>query len=106
MFGSQASDSDQVYVLSLPSFRWFHANYTSAHSRAGHTCHITNSQIIMIGGEDPAHWDESDSKTLADPWLQGIGVFDIKSLRFKNSYQAKANAYETPDFIKKYYSTA
>ncbi|MCJ1268773.1 hypothetical protein MMC22_008661 [Lobaria immixta] len=110
--GSQAANSDQVYILSLPSFRWFRANYTSAHSRGGHTCHIKNSQMIMIGGQDPTHsvnWlgDADGPKDLfADPWLQGIGVFDMKALRFQDSYQAKARAYETPDFIKTYYSTA
>ena len=60
----------------------------------------------MIGGQNPAYWNLLDNEKFADPWLQGIGVFDIKSLRFKDSYQAKANAYETPDFIKQYYRTA
>ncbi|MCJ1461497.1 hypothetical protein MMC07_000094 [Pseudocyphellaria aurata] len=106
VFGPLSSNSDQVYVLSLPSFRWFRANYTSASSRAGHTCHITNNQLIMIGGGDPTHWDADDFNASADPWASGIGVFDLKALRFKDSYQAKANAYETPDFIRKHYDTA
>ena len=112
MLGSQAINSDQVYILSLPSFRWFRANYTSAHSRGGHTCHATDSgQIVMIGGQDPFYartfFSDGDSTTPqqpADPWNQGIGVFDITTLSFKNSYQAKAKAYETPDVIKKYYN--
>ena len=110
VLGLQASNSDQVYILSLPSFRWFRANYTSAHSRGGHTCHIKNSQMIMIGGQDPTYsqsWlgDVDSQHSPADPWLQGIGVFDMNALRFKDSYQAKAGAYETPDFIKSYYRT-
>ena len=107
VFGSQASNSDQVYILSLPSFRWFRANYTSAYSRGGHTCHVTKSQMIMIGGEDPTHCSRflGDGDAIdapADPWLQGIGVFDMNALRFKDSYQADARAYETSDVIKNY----
>ncbi|MCJ1426962.1 hypothetical protein MMC29_004865 [Sticta canariensis] len=101
-YDAQAPTSSQIYILSIPSFRWFQANYTSTDSRAGHTCHIKNNQIIMIGGQNPAYWNKLNE----DPWLQGIGVFDMKSLRFKDSYQAKADAYETPDFIKQYYRTA
>ena len=97
VLGSQATNSDQVYVLSLPSFRWFRANYTAAHSRGGHTCHIKNSQMIMIGGQDPTscvNWlgDVDGQQLPAEPWLQGIGVFDMNALRFQDSYQAKARA--------------
>ncbi|MCJ1427876.1 hypothetical protein MMC29_005782 [Sticta canariensis] len=106
VFNAPAPNSDQVYILSIPLFRWFKANNTSIDSRAGHTCHIKNNQIIMIGGQNPIYKDQDDNEKSADPWLQGIGVFDIKSLRFKDSYQAKANAYETPDFIKQYYRIA
>ncbi|MCJ1424672.1 hypothetical protein MMC29_002560, partial [Sticta canariensis] len=105
VFDAPASNSDQVYILSIPSFRWFQANYTSTDSRAGHTCHIKNSQIIMIGGQNPTYWNQPEKEKSADRWLQGIGVFDIKSLRFKDSYQAKATAYRTPDFIKQYHRT-
>ncbi|MCJ1268935.1 hypothetical protein MMC22_008823 [Lobaria immixta] len=110
VFGSQASHSDQVYILSLPSFRWFRANYTSAYSRSGHTCHVTNSQMIMIGGQDPTYCsqfqgDGDATQAPADPWLKGIGVFDMNALRFKDSYQADARAYETSDVIKNYYTT-
>lgn len=110
VLGSQATNSDQVYILSLPSFRWFRANYAPTYSRGGHTCHATNSsQIVMIGGQDPTHCskflgDGDSTQAPADPWSQGIGVFDMTTLRFKDSYQAKAKAYETPDVIKKYYS--
>lgn len=107
MFDGSAPNSDQVYILSIPSFRWFKANYTSTDSRAGHTCHIKNNQIIMIGGQNPSYKNQfNDNPNSVDPWLQGIGVFDTKSLRFKDSYQANADAYETPEVIKQYYETA
>ncbi|MCJ1464227.1 hypothetical protein MMC07_002840 [Pseudocyphellaria aurata] len=104
--GSQAANSDHIYVLSLPSFQWFRASIVSAYSRADHTCHISKNQMILIGGVNPSHWSEDDIDAPAEPWCQAIGVFDLASWRYKDSHEAKANAYETPEFITKYYSTA
>ena len=96
----QASNSDQMYILSLPSFRWFLGANTSIDSRSFHTCHATNSsQMIMIGGTDPTYLKKKD------PWPQGIGVFDMTALKFKDSYEAKAGPYKTPDVVKRYYNT-
>ncbi|MCJ1468625.1 hypothetical protein MMC07_007254 [Pseudocyphellaria aurata] len=106
VYGSLAPNSDQIYVLSLPSFRWFRASNASAYSRSAHTCHISNNQMILIGGINPSYWDENDATVPAEPWRQAIGVIDLGSWRYKDSYQAKANAYKTPDFITEYYSTA
>lgn len=48
---------DEVFILSLPAFRWFRANYTSVYPRFGHTCHSTqNGQMVAIGGLDGSHW--------------------------------------------------
>ena len=108
--GPQSTNSDQVYILSLPSFHWFRADYPSTHSRGGHTCHATNfNQMIMIGGSDPSTClgflgDGDAHNSLPDPWTHAIGVFDMTALKFKDSYQAGAPAYETPDIIKKHYS--
>lgn len=63
--------------------------------------------MIMTGGLDPSHFHEflGDSDNLPpDPWPQGIGVFDMTALKFKDLYQANASAYETPEMIKKYHS--
>lgn len=108
IYGPETANSDQVYILSLPSFQRFRASYTPVNSRGGHTCQATNSsQMIMIGGLDPKYSRKSlgdnDSDPL-DPWSQGIGVFDMTALKFKDSYQANVGAYKTPDIIKKYHS--
>ena len=96
-----------MYILSLPSFRWFQANYTPTFPRALHRCEATNSnQMILIGGLDPTYsvriLGDSPQK---DPWPQGIGVFDMTALEFKTSYQANAGPYKTPDVIRKFYNT-
>lgn len=56
--------------------------------------------MIMIGGMNPLH-DVGDQPQ--DPWDQGIAVFDMTALEFKDSYQSKAGAYEPPYAIRQYY---
>lgn len=94
---------DELFILSLPAFRWFRANYSSSSfPRRSHTCHATNTtnQMIMVGGE--GH-DENDMRS-ADPTNHGIAVFDMTKLEFKTSYQANAPAYEPPEMLQSYYS--
>ena len=94
--------ADQVYVLTLPGFRWFRANYTSVSPRAQHTCHAaTSSQMIIIGGFNPVtvlSWDNT-----TDPWTQQIGIFDMTALQWKDAYQSNANPYKSPDIVKDFY---
>lgn len=99
VLGPDGEKSDEVYVLSLPAFRWFRANYTSASPRLAHTCHATKTrQMVMIGGENPLH-------STQDPWDQGIAVFDMTALKFKDSYQSSADPYEPPYAIQQYYNS-
>ena len=104
--GSKTVKSGQVYILSLPSFRWFLANNITTHPRAAHTCHATNSnQMVIIGGMDPTYsLDGLSDNHEKDPWTNGIGVFDMTAFRFKDSYQANAERYKTPEIIKIFYS--
>lgn len=108
--GSGNTGSDQVYILSLPAFRWFRAIYSSAYPRAYHTCHAArDSQMIIIGGLNPTQYQNkiqdrwNGNTATADPWTLGIGVFDMKTLEWKDSYDARAVAYEPPDKVKQYY---
>ena len=65
--------------------------------------------MIIIGGVDPTNdtifSGSADSGTEPmDPWPEGIGIFDMTALKFKDSYEAKAKQYETPDLIKRFYN--
>lgn len=108
--GPNGESSDQVYVLSLPAFQWFKAIYPPTYSRALHTCHKTHTnQMIIVGGVDPrsdTRWvGEADMRAEArDPWPEGIGIFDMTTLKFKNFYEANAKQYETPESIKGFYN--
>lgn len=103
IWGPNGEKFDEVYVLSLPAFRWFRANYTSAPPRYAHTCHATKThQMIMVGGMNPLY-DVSDQPQ--DPWDQGIAVFDMTALEFKDAYQSQADPYEPPYAIQQYYNS-
>lgn len=79
--GSQTQYSD-IWVLTIPSFTWIQIN-TSTQSvppaRAGHTCNIWNSQMVVVGGYVGTQL-ECDSP--------GIYVFNLSSLSWQNSYVA------------------
>lgn len=95
-------------MLSLPSFKWFASDVISLPRRTQQTCIVTkNRQMIMVGGldpdqpsktYDPQNWDAS-----VDPWTQGIGVFDMSSLKYKDRYHANTSSYVSPDVIQRYY---
>lgn len=97
-----------VHVLSLPSFHWQKQDYDSQYSRYGHQCNVAgNSQMIVTGGEvfdrksakdrgEPYGWP------IDDPWLMGIGVFDMSNLEWKDMYDSDADAYTTPEIVKDY----
>ncbi|KAL8955730.1 MAG: hypothetical protein Q9183_006540 [Haloplaca sp. 2 TL-2023] len=51
--GSKAIPFDEIYILSLPAFRWFKVDYPPQLPRNGHSCNsVGGSQIISIGGSD------------------------------------------------------
>lgn len=108
--GPGTANSDQVYILSLPAFHWFQAIYPQGFSRALHTCHTTNTnQMIIVGGVDPSNdtrfTGSADSGyEPVDPWAEGIGIFDMTALKFKDSYEAGAKQYETPESIRRFYN--
>lgn len=108
--GPNTVNSDQVYILSIPAFQWFQAVYPPAFSRALHTCHTTNNnQMIVIGGVDPTNDDTTwvgsadNGAEPRDPWAEGIGIFDMTTLKFKDSYESKAKPYEPPEVIQSFY---
>ena len=96
---------DEVFVLSLPGFVWTKANYTAATPRVNHACSAAgNRQMIVTGGLNPASANQSQLINSRDIWTQGIGVFDLTAMQWKDSYDANAEPYMTPDAVKSWYS--
>jgi len=96
---------DEVLVLSLPGFVWTRADYTATMSRVNHACNIAgNRQMVVTGGLDPASASQRQQFFTPDNWSQGIGVFDMTTLQWKDSYDAEAKAYVTPKVVKSWYA--
>lgn len=97
-----------VYVLSLPSFHWTKTSSTAEYGRYGHKCNIIgNRQIVVTGGlvVDVASAEDRSRNygwAMPDPWQNGIGVFDISELQWRDSYDADAASYVTPKLITGY----
>ena len=97
-----ALDLDAVYVLSLPAFNWQKASYTPRRSRAWHTCNLVGGrQMVIVGGKQP--W-LNDSSQITDIWSQGLGIFDLSAMEWKDQYDAAAAPYVTPDAVKAWYN--
>ena len=96
---------DEVYVLSLPSFVWFKANYTSSDPREGHTCHVVGSrQMLSVGGLNPSAIDHSAAINETDPFWQGVKVFDLTAMQWTNYFNATAAPYLSPSVVSNYYA--
>lgn len=102
-----------VYVLSLPAFNWQKQKVTPQFGRYLHSCNVIgNRQMISVGGkvanasESEAALDDNDTppdSSLPDPWQQGLGVFDLTAMEWKERYDADAPPYITPDPVKAFY---
>ena len=65
--------------------------------------------MIIVGGVDPSNdtrftgWADNGDEPV-DPWPEGIGIFDMTALKFKDIYEANAKQYESPEPIKLFYN--
>ncbi|KAJ5444901.1 Galactose oxidase/kelch beta-propeller [Penicillium cf. griseofulvum] len=88
--------SDEVYILSLPSFVWLKAyNGTNTHSRSGHQCiKVYPDKMLVVGGQ---HVDSTRC-------LEGgvIVNFNLNTLTFEDEYDPKSwSKYKVPDLVTK-----
>ncbi|KGO53221.1 Galactose oxidase/kelch, beta-propeller [Penicillium expansum] len=91
-----ANPSDDVYILSLPSFKWVKAyNGTNTHSRSGHQCiKAYPNQMLAVGGQ---HVDSTHC-------LEGgiIVNFNLNTLSFEDKYDpTNWSEYKVPDPVTK-----
>ncbi|KAJ5542070.1 hypothetical protein N7461_008073 [Penicillium sp. DV-2018c] len=89
-----SNPSDDVYILSLPSFKWVRAyNGTNTHSRSGHRCiKVYPDQMLAVGGQ---HVDSTRC-------LEGgiIVNFNLNTLEFEDEYDPKTWAeYKVPEVV-------
>ncbi|KIW08569.1 uncharacterized protein PV09_00534 [Verruconis gallopava] len=108
--GPVAIPYDEVYVLSLPSFNWFKADYLAENPRHGLTCnHIGGGQILTVGGVNTTQNGPNnlydDVFNTPDQFTQGLNVFDLSTMAWATSYSAQKQTYSPAAAIQQYYST-
>jgi Kelch motif len=104
--GSSATSNiaalDQIYVLSLPSFQWFQADYTPTMARFGHSCHAVGygqRQLLIVGGAPSIDsWIDTQGN-VHDQWSWGLGIWDMTEMRWSDQYDAQAKPYVTSDVV-------
>jgi hypothetical protein len=89
MFGGQnltpqgdQTQYDDMWILSIPSFTWISVDMSTQnvpYARAGHSCHIWDGQMIIIGGY------VGKDLSCDSP---GIYVFNTSSLSWSNQFTA------------------
>ncbi|MCJ1464264.1 hypothetical protein MMC07_002877 [Pseudocyphellaria aurata] len=105
--GATAIVYDEIYILTLPAFYWIRVDYPPQHPRHALSCNaVGGSQILTIGGVDTnaQHTtdyltSESTFDTSADPFAQGLAIFDMTALKFANQYTANASPYVQSDLF-------
>ncbi|KAK7700822.1 hypothetical protein SLS64_010673 [Diaporthe eres] len=109
LYGGLLADntvSDEVFVLSLPGFVFAKADNPGATTaRADHACVAVGSgkrQMLSIGGTDASKGYPAEFAD-PDPWIQGLGVFDMTALRWTDGYANDAEAYDNPEVVKQFY---
>jgi len=107
--GTAAIPYDEVYVLSLPSFNWFKADYLAANPRHALTCEsVGGGQIVTIGGLNTTTNGPDDLYkdvfNTADQFTQGLAIFDLNTMAWKNSYSSKQTSYTPSSAVETYYA--
>ncbi|KAL2066756.1 hypothetical protein VTL71DRAFT_2828 [Oculimacula yallundae] len=100
-FSDANSDSRNVYILTLPAFRWIRTTALSS-PRAGSSCQTVKNQMISYGGYDPTG---VASYARLDPWAYGIGIFDLNTLEWGFNYNSNAAGYVQSDVVSKVYAS-
>lgn len=85
-----------VYVLTLPAFHWLRTGDTPLYRRSLHSCNVVgNRQMVSVGGTVSNAVGEDS--IIPDPWPQGLGIFDMSAMEWKENYDPEAKAYISPE---------
>ncbi len=87
--------SDEVYVLSVPSFTWIKVSSGSAkHGRRGHRCTKPYpDQMLVVGGKP----EQLNAYECVAGMIQ---IFNLNTLSWQNSYDPKVwSEYRVPSVI-------
>lgn len=60
--------------------------------------------MVSIGGRLPS--SRAALGQDPDPWITGLGIFDMTEFAWSDSYRADAAAYEQPKVVKDFYASS
>ncbi|TLD30726.1 hypothetical protein PspLS_03076 [Pyricularia sp. CBS 133598] len=101
--GRNGPASSDVRILTVPGFRWFKVPDAEG-ARYQQGCAVVGKgrrQMLSVGGIES--WENKFSSGISDPWKNGLKVFDMTTLKWSDTYDPDAPAYETPAEIKSWY---
>ncbi|KAI9809407.1 MAG: hypothetical protein M1826_003920 [Phylliscum demangeonii] len=78
----QQTQYDDIWILTIPSFRWIPVNTTGQSNppaRAGHSCNVWDGQMVVVGGY------VGQQLTCDSP---GVYVFDLSTLKWQTQFTA------------------
>lgn len=84
----QQQQYDDMWILTIPAFTWIKVDQEKQSvppARAGHTCDIVGSQMVVVGGY------VGDELSCDSP---GVYVFDANNLQWATSYSAAAAGFD------------
>jgi hypothetical protein len=58
--------------------------------------------MLVIGGTLPS---DINSPAAQDPWMNGLGVFDMQAFAWSDLYNASASPYGQPEVVRQYYTS-
>ncbi|CAH0045993.1 unnamed protein product [Clonostachys solani] len=100
-YGKDETFYGDVWILSLPAFRYFRAGSLSTTLRRSHlACAAVGRYMITIGGISEggdASWREND------PWFRAIGIFDMVEMTWTEDFDPSKADYDSPSYIKNWY---
>lgn len=83
----QQEQYEDMWILTIPAFTWIKVdqdNQSVPPARAGHTCDIVGSQMVVVGGY------VGDELSCDSP---GVYVFDVSNLQWATTYSAAAAGF-------------
>ena len=101
VYGGNADETNygNVSVLSIPGFRWFEGSEVGITVENAACALVGKRQMMTIGGRN---------KTVK--WVKGqanfqdtIHILDLPTMSWKDTYDAEASDYYTPDSVRKWY---
>jgi hypothetical protein len=105
---TSSTQGGTVRILSLPSFTWLNSPVISSRARVGHACSLVgNRQLLSFGGQEIDIDPDTGARSAppSDVWNNGIGIFDMTLLQWKDSYDPDAKPYEPPEMVKALYTS-